>query len=105
MFQVVYTNSDYRHLPISRLAQNQDPGVDVHGKVVFVCSEFLFNRPITFTTSESYLVAPMWNSGRQGAIELQFKTVEEVCASNVHGVGRVVGALGSVTGFAGSMLS
>ncbi|XP_076025001.1 neurexin-2-like [Genypterus blacodes] len=72
---VVYKNNEFR-LELSRLAEQQDPKVSIHGDLVFRCEEVGALEPITFDTPPAYLTLPRWNTKKTGAISFDFRSTE-----------------------------
>lgn len=73
--QVVYKNNEFR-LELSRLAEQHDSRIAVHGDLVFRCEKVEALEPITFDTPSAFLTLPRWNAKRTGAISFDFRTTE-----------------------------
>ncbi|KAM8897540.1 neurexin-2-like isoform 6-T6 [Spinachia spinachia] len=74
---VVYKNNEFR-LPLSRLAEQQDPKISIHGDLKFSCQDVEALEPVTFDTPSAYLTLPRWNTKKTGAISFDFRTTEPV---------------------------
>uniref|UniRef100_A0A3P8VI31 Neurexin 2 n=1 Tax=Cynoglossus semilaevis TaxID=244447 RepID=A0A3P8VI31_CYNSE len=72
---VVYKNNEFR-LELSRLAEQHDSRIAVHGDLVFRCEKVEALEPITFDTPSAFLTLPRWNAKRTGAISFDFRTTE-----------------------------
>ncbi|XP_053703292.1 neurexin-2-like isoform X2 [Synchiropus splendidus] len=72
---VVYKNNEFR-LELSRLAEQRDPRISIHGDLVFSCKNVEALEPVTFDTPSAYLTLPRWNTKKTGAISFDFRTIE-----------------------------
>uniref|UniRef100_A0A8D3DE97 Neurexin-2-like n=1 Tax=Scophthalmus maximus TaxID=52904 RepID=A0A8D3DE97_SCOMX len=72
---VVYKNNEFR-LELSRLAEQQDPRISIHGDLIFSCENVEALEPVTFDTPTAYLTLPRWNTKKTGAISFDFRTTE-----------------------------
>ncbi|XP_077402058.1 neurexin-2-beta isoform X8 [Vanacampus margaritifer] len=72
---VVYKNNEFR-LELSRLAEQRDPKISIHGDLTFSCESVDALEPVTFDTPSAYLTLPRWNTKRTGTISLDFRTTE-----------------------------
>ncbi|XP_077962840.1 neurexin-2 isoform X8 [Gasterosteus aculeatus] len=72
---VVYKNNEFR-LALSRLAEQQDPKISIHGDLKFSCQDVEALEPVTFDTPSAYLTLPRWNTKKTGAISFDFRTTE-----------------------------
>ncbi|XP_075887572.1 neurexin-2-like isoform X5 [Nelusetta ayraudi] len=72
---VVYKNNEFR-LELSRLAEQRDPKISIHGDLIFRCEDVEALEPVTFDTPSAYLTLPRWNTKRTGAISFDFRTSE-----------------------------
>lgn len=72
---MVYKNNEFR-LELSRLAEQQDLRISIHGDLKFSCESVEALEPVTFDRPSSYLTLPRWNTKRTGAISLDFRTSE-----------------------------
>uniref|UniRef100_UPI003AAB1CFD neurexin-2-beta isoform X9 n=1 Tax=Centroberyx gerrardi TaxID=166262 RepID=UPI003AAB1CFD len=72
---VVYKNNEFR-LELSRLAEQRDPKVSIHGDLIFRCENVEALEPVTFDTPSAYLTLPRWNTKKTGAISFDFRTTE-----------------------------
>ncbi|XP_077360255.1 neurexin-2-like isoform X14 [Festucalex cinctus] len=72
---VVYKNNEFR-LELSRLAEQRDPKISIHGDLTFSCESVEALEPVTFDTPSAYLTLPRWNTKRTGTISLDFRTTE-----------------------------
>ncbi|KAM9847109.1 LOW QUALITY PROTEIN: neurexin-2-beta [Aulostomus maculatus] len=72
---VVYKNNEFR-LELSRLAEQRDPKISIHGDLVFSCENVEALEPVTFDTPSAYLTLPRWNTKKTGAISFDFRTTE-----------------------------
>ncbi|XP_030009741.1 neurexin-2-like isoform X6 [Sphaeramia orbicularis] len=72
---VVYKNNEFR-LELSRLAEQQDPKISIHGDLIFSCESVEALEPVTFDTPSAYLTLPRWNTKKTGAISFDFRTTE-----------------------------
>nr|XP_023695411.1 neurexin-1a-like isoform X10 [Paramormyrops kingsleyae] len=73
--EVVYKNNDVR-LELSRLAQQGDAKMKVHGTVAFKCESVATLDPVTFETPESFVALSSWAARRTGSISFDFRTTE-----------------------------
>ncbi|PWA22673.1 hypothetical protein CCH79_00001899 [Gambusia affinis] len=73
--QVVYRNNEFR-LELSRLAEQRDPKISIHGDLIFSCENVEALEPVTFDTPSAYLTLPRWNTKKTGAISFDFRTTE-----------------------------
>ncbi|KAK7504775.1 hypothetical protein BaRGS_00003803, partial [Batillaria attramentaria] len=71
--------ADSVQLDLTELARSEHPLMRVSGEVIYdKCQELTESRPITFTTSQSYLTIPTWDrSLNRGSLAFQFQTVEQ----------------------------
>ncbi|XP_075957665.1 neurexin-2-like isoform X7 [Anarhichas minor] len=74
---VVYKNNEFR-LGLSRLAEQQDPKISIHGDLKFSCEDVEALEPVTFDTPSAYLTLPRWNTKKTGAISFDFRTTEPI---------------------------
>ncbi|XP_034096386.1 neurexin-2-like isoform X1 [Gymnodraco acuticeps] len=72
---VVYKNNEFR-LELSRLAEQRDPKISIHGGLIFSCEDVEALVPITFDTPSAFLTLPRWNAKKTGAISFDFRTTE-----------------------------
>ncbi|XP_035523193.1 neurexin-2-like isoform X4 [Morone saxatilis] len=72
---VVYKNNEFR-LELSRLAEQRDPKISIHGDLIFSCENVEALEPVTFDTPSAYLTLPRWNTKKTGAISFDFRTTE-----------------------------
>uniref|UniRef100_A0A8C6PJZ4 Neurexin 2 n=1 Tax=Nothobranchius furzeri TaxID=105023 RepID=A0A8C6PJZ4_NOTFU len=72
---VVYRNNEFR-LELSRLAEQRDPRISIHGDLIFSCESMEALEPITFDVPPAYLTLPRWNTKKTGAISFDFRTTE-----------------------------
>ncbi|XP_061559365.1 neurexin-2-like isoform X8 [Phycodurus eques] len=72
---VVYKNNEFR-LELSRLAEQRDPKISIHGDLMFSCESVEALEPVTFDTPSAYLTLPRWNTKKTGTISLDFRTTE-----------------------------
>lgn len=72
---MVYKNNEFR-LELSRLAEQRDPKISIHGDLIFRCEDVEALEPVTFDTPSAYLTLPRWNTKRTGAISFDFRTSE-----------------------------
>uniref|UniRef100_A0A087YLW3 Neurexin 2 n=1 Tax=Poecilia formosa TaxID=48698 RepID=A0A087YLW3_POEFO len=72
---VVYRNNEFR-LELSRLAEQRDPKISIHGDLIFSCENVEALEPVTFDTPSAYLTLPRWNTKKTGAISFDFRTTE-----------------------------
>ncbi|XP_054899546.1 neurexin 2a isoform X5 [Poeciliopsis prolifica] len=72
---VVYRNNEFR-LELSRLAEQRDPKISVHGDLIFSCENVEALEPVTFDTPSAYLTLPRWNTKKTGAISFDFRSTE-----------------------------
>ncbi|KAM9781598.1 neurexin-2-like isoform 13-T15 [Syngnathus typhle] len=72
---VVYKNNEFR-LELSRLAEQRDPKISIHGDLTFSCESVKALEPVTFDTPSAYLTLPRWNTKKTGTISLDFRTTE-----------------------------
>ncbi|KAG8008589.1 Neurexin-2 [Nibea albiflora] len=72
---VVYKNNEFR-LELSRLAEQRDPKISIHGDLIFSCENVEALEPVTFDTPSAYLTLPRWNTKKTGAITFDFRTTE-----------------------------
>ncbi|XP_057676421.1 neurexin 2a isoform X13 [Corythoichthys intestinalis] len=72
---VVYKNNEFR-LELSRLAEQRDPKISIHGDLTFSCESVEALEPVTFDTPAAYLTLPRWNTKKTGTISLDFRTTE-----------------------------
>lgn len=72
---MVYKNNELR-LELSRLAEQRDPKISIHGELAFRCEDVEALEPVTFDTPSAYLALPRWNTKRTGAISFDFRTSE-----------------------------
>ncbi|XP_049599365.1 neurexin-2-beta isoform X15 [Syngnathus scovelli] len=72
---VVYKNNEFR-LELSRLAEQRDPKISIHGDLTFSCESVEALEPVTFDTPSAYLTLPRWNTKKTGTISLDFRTTE-----------------------------
>ncbi|XP_039633268.1 neurexin-2-like isoform X10 [Perca fluviatilis] len=74
---VVYKNNEFR-LELSRLAEQRDPKISIHGDLIFSCEDVEALEPVTFDTPSAYLTLPRWNTKKTGAISFDFRTTEPI---------------------------
>ncbi|XP_035864732.1 neurexin 2a isoform X13 [Sander lucioperca] len=74
---VVYKNNEFR-LELSRLAEQRDPKISIHGDLIFSCEDVEALEPVTFDTPSAYLTLPRWNTKKIGAISFDFRTTEPI---------------------------
>uniref|UniRef100_A0A8C2ZX91 Neurexin 2 n=1 Tax=Cyclopterus lumpus TaxID=8103 RepID=A0A8C2ZX91_CYCLU len=74
---VVYKNNEFR-LGLSRLAEQRDPKISIHGDLKFSCEDVEALEPVTFDTPSAYLTLPRWNTKKTGAISFDFRTTEPI---------------------------
>ncbi|XP_008279289.1 neurexin-2-beta isoform X2 [Stegastes partitus] len=72
---VVYKNNEFR-LELSRLAEQRDPKISIHGDLIFSCENVEALEPVTFDTPSAYVTLPRWNTKKTGAISFDFRTTE-----------------------------
>ena len=72
---MVYKNNEFR-LELSRLAEQRDPKIGIHGDLIFSCEDVEALEPVTFDTPSAYLTLPRWNVKRTGSISFDFRTSE-----------------------------
>ncbi|XP_024118384.1 neurexin-2 isoform X2 [Oryzias melastigma] len=72
---VIYKNNEFR-LELSRLAEQRDPRISIHGDLVFNCESVEALEPVTFDTPSAFLTLPRWNTKKTGAISFDFRTSE-----------------------------
>uniref|UniRef100_A0A8C5HGG6 Neurexin-2-like n=1 Tax=Gouania willdenowi TaxID=441366 RepID=A0A8C5HGG6_GOUWI len=72
---VVYKNNEFR-LELSRLAEQRDSKISIHGDLVFSCEDVEALEPVTFETPSAYLTLPRWNTKKAGAMSFDFRTTE-----------------------------
>ncbi|XP_066426407.1 neurexin-2-beta isoform X11 [Molothrus aeneus] len=72
---VVYKNNDFK-LELSRLAQEGDARVTLHGALLFHCDPPPALDPVTFTTPQAHLALPTWRPARAGSVSFDFRTTE-----------------------------
>ncbi|KAM6907601.1 neurexin-2-beta [Xenentodon cancila] len=72
---VVYKNNEFR-LELSRLAEQRDPKISIHGDLIFSCENVEALEPVTFDTPSAYLTLPRWNTKKTGSISFDFRTTE-----------------------------
>ncbi|XP_020564524.1 neurexin-2 isoform X8 [Oryzias latipes] len=72
---VIYKNNEFR-LELSRLAEQRDPKISIHGDLVFSCENVEALEPVTFDTPSAFLTLPRWNTKKTGAISFDFRTSE-----------------------------
>uniref|UniRef100_A0A669EF34 Neurexin 2 n=1 Tax=Oreochromis niloticus TaxID=8128 RepID=A0A669EF34_ORENI len=72
---VVYKNNEFR-LELSRLAEQRDPKISIHGDLIFSCEDVEALEPVTFDTPSAYLTLPRWNTKKTGSISFDFRTTE-----------------------------
>ncbi|XP_023227763.1 neurexin-3-like [Centruroides sculpturatus] len=68
--------ADSINLDLIEMAKSNNKLVQHHGSVHYYCQEIDASDPITFTTKESFLVLPTWESKRGGSLNLKFRTNE-----------------------------
>ncbi|KAM9250274.1 neurexin-2-like [Cariama cristata] len=73
--QVVYKNNDFK-LELSRLAQEGDSRVTLHGALLFGCEAVAALEPITLGTPQAFLALPAWRAARAGSVSFDFRTTE-----------------------------
>lgn len=71
--------ADSVELDLTELARANHPLLKVVGEVIYdKCRELVESRPITFTTPESYVTIPTWESSlNRGSLAFQFQTSEQ----------------------------
>ncbi|XP_053824177.1 neurexin-2-beta isoform X9 [Vidua chalybeata] len=72
---VVYKNNDFK-LELSRLAQEGDARVTLHGALLFHCDPPPALDPVTFATPQAHLALPTWRPARAGSVSFDFRTTE-----------------------------
>lgn len=72
---MVYKNNDFK-LELSRLAQEGDARVTLHGALLFHCDPPPALDPVTFSTPQSHLALPTWRPSRAGSVSFDFRTTE-----------------------------
>uniref|UniRef100_A0A8B9NHP9 Neurexin 2 n=1 Tax=Accipiter nisus TaxID=211598 RepID=A0A8B9NHP9_9AVES len=72
---VVYKNNDFK-LELSRLAQEGDGRVTLHGALLFRCEAVAALEPVTFGTPQAFLALPAWRAARAGSVSFDFRTTE-----------------------------
>lgn len=72
---VVYKNNDFK-LELSRLAQEGDARVTLHGALLFRCEAVAAPDPVTFGTPSSFLTLPGGRAARSGSVSFDFRTTE-----------------------------
>uniref|UniRef100_A0A8C3V359 Neurexin 2 n=1 Tax=Catharus ustulatus TaxID=91951 RepID=A0A8C3V359_CATUS len=72
---VVYKNNDFK-LELSRLAQEGDARVTLHGALLFHCDPPPALDPVTFATPQAHLALPTWHPARSGSVSFDFRTTE-----------------------------
>ncbi|NWR81218.1 NRX2A protein, partial [Centropus unirufus] len=73
--QVVYKNNDFK-LELSRLAQEGDGRVSLHGALLFRCEAVAALDPVTLATPEAFVALPPWRAARAGSVSFDFRTTE-----------------------------
>lgn len=74
--QVVYKNNDFK-LELSRLAQEGDARVSLHGDLLFGCRPVPAPEPVTFGSPRAFLaLPPPWRAARAGSVSFDFRTTE-----------------------------
>ncbi|XP_061165140.1 neurexin-1-like isoform X3 [Saccostrea echinata] len=78
MKKVIYT-ADGLKLDLSKMASTKNSFVQVEGAMTFnQCQDVVETKPITFTTSESFIPLPRWEVSREGAtLSFTFQTSED----------------------------
>ncbi|XP_029703957.1 neurexin-2-beta isoform X3 [Takifugu rubripes] len=72
---LVYRNNEFR-LELSRLAEQRDPKISIHGDLIFSCESVEALEPVTFDTPAAFLTLPRWNTKKTGTISFDFRTTE-----------------------------
>lgn len=72
---MIYKNNEFR-LELSRLAEQRDSKISIHGDLIFSCEDVKALEPITFDTPSAFLTLPRWNTKKTGAISFDFRTTE-----------------------------
>lgn len=72
---MVYRNNEFR-LELSRLAEQRDPKISLHGDLTFSCESVEALEPVTFDTPAAFLTLPRWNTKKTGTISFDFRTTE-----------------------------
>ncbi|XP_030330304.1 neurexin-2-like [Strigops habroptila] len=72
---VIYKNNDFK-LELSRLAQEGDARVTLHGALLFRCEPVAAPEPVTFGTPQAFLALPPWPPARTGSVSFDFRTTE-----------------------------
>uniref|UniRef100_A0A8V5GBL8 Uncharacterized protein n=1 Tax=Melopsittacus undulatus TaxID=13146 RepID=A0A8V5GBL8_MELUD len=72
---VIYKNNDFK-LELSRLAQEGDTRVTLHGSLLFRCEPVPPPEPITFGTPQAFVALPPWPPARTGSVSFDFRTTE-----------------------------
>ncbi|KAM6289121.1 LOW QUALITY PROTEIN: neurexin-2-like, partial [Aegotheles albertisi] len=72
---VVYKNNDFK-LELSRLAQEGDARVTLHGALLFRCAPVAAMEPVTVATPGAFLALPPWPPARAGSVSFDFRTTE-----------------------------
>lgn len=75
VLQVVYKNNEFR-LELSRMAEQRDTKISIHGDLMFSCENVEALEPVTFDTPHAYLTLPRWNTKKTGAISFDFRSTE-----------------------------
>uniref|UniRef100_A0A8B9P1A1 Neurexin-2-alpha n=1 Tax=Apteryx owenii TaxID=8824 RepID=A0A8B9P1A1_APTOW len=73
--QVVYKNNDFK-LELSRLAQEGDGRMQLHGALLFRCEAVAALEPVSFAAPDAFLVLPAWRAKRTGSVSFDFRTTE-----------------------------
>lgn len=73
---MVYKNNDFK-LELSRLAQEGDARVSLHGDLLFGCRPVPAPEPVTFGSPRAFLaLPPPWRAARAGSVSFDFRTTE-----------------------------
>ncbi|KAM8793778.1 neurexin-2-beta [Eudromia elegans] len=72
---VVYKNNDFK-LELSRLAQEGDGRVRLHGALLFGCAAVPPPEPVTLAAPGAFVALPPWGARRAASVSLDFRTTE-----------------------------
>ncbi|TRY58439.1 hypothetical protein DNTS_002062, partial [Danionella cerebrum] len=72
---VVYTNNEFR-LELSRLAEQRDSKITLHGDLTFRCEDVAALDPVSFDTPNAYVTLPRWTAKKTGSVSFDFRTTE-----------------------------
>ncbi|XP_071742719.1 neurexin 1 isoform X2 [Lepeophtheirus salmonis] len=69
-------SADSLYLPILKLAKEASRLIVIHGRIGFNCRPTPPVLPVAFTSGDTYLVLPSWNSTSGGSFSFTFRTNE-----------------------------